>query len=285
MTKKTIICLFFCLLFTVCASAAVKKKPTVTKSAKEISELKLKLAASEARNVSLTAKIAMLEKNVEKLKKDGNLKLTIAAGAGGLALLLGFIMFAGAISKGGQPKEAKKKTLPGREKHFEELEYHVLDDWQNIWFHPENIDMKLFDDLKNHFPGIHADMTDWKACMHKRNTLAEELGQDMEKTHPDVVTMPFIYLLAYENPDFFIEKNEIKSGAYVCAHAKDGSQGSHEMMNAYYEECVKMFAKKPYSEIKNLNGDIIGLKNSVDLAIRKIKFTRELPGDCGYLKA
>jgi hypothetical protein len=282
--RKSIV-LISCLLslFLLTASTKTKKKP-VSKTSKEITILKERISALEAQKVSLTAKVDILQRGLKKAEKDSDLRLIIAAGSGGLAVLLALIMIGGAIVRGAVKKESGNEAgkTPDREKHYEDMEYHVLNDWQNIWYHPENIDSKLYEDLKNHYPELHTEIEEWKEAVEKRQKLAEKMGRELAEMHSQVETMPYIFMLAYEEPNLFIEENEIKSGPYVCCHIKQGMQGTHDIMNVYYDSCLNLLAKKPYSEIKSLNGDVISLKNSIDLKIRKIKFTRELPGNCGF---
>jgi hypothetical protein len=265
-------------------AAKKSKKATKTKASAEVTELKSAVAALEAQKVSLTAKADSLEKELKALKASSKNAFIISAAAGSAAVILLIILIA--VLSGGRSAEKKEKqdknASPGREKHYEDIEYHVLNDWQNIWFHPENIDMNLYADLKNHFPELHSSIEEWKKAMNERQELALEMGRELSRLHPDVETMPYVYMLAYEEPNVFIEDTEIKSGPYLCAQSKS-VRGDREMMNAYYDSCMKLFAKKPYDEIRSLNGDIINYKSDIDLKIRKIKFTRDLPGDCGFL--
>jgi hypothetical protein len=291
MRFKIITCLAACLFLLTIATGAVKsKKASSIKASKEAAELKEKITSLEAQKVSLTARVAILEKELNTSKKSSKTTFLISIASGGAALIMALFMLAGTLGKNSPETEGKKSgkkdtgAPAGREKHYEDIEYHVLNDWQNIWFHPENIDPKLYDDLKNHFPELHADMEEWKGSMNSRQLLSVKLGAELEKDHPSVETMPCIYMLSFDNETLFIEGDEIKAGTYVCARSKQGLVAGKDVMKAYYDDCMNMLAKKPYSDMKGLSADMSGLKNGIDLKIRKIKFTKDLPGDCGYLR-
>lgn len=287
MKPGKIITIVVCVMFLFILSGAKKTKKTVKlKTGAEISALKEKVSTLEAVKVSLTAKVETLEKEKKKLKESSKMAVISACIAGGIALVLAVALLFGR-PKGPQGIEGgaghTQAGTAGRERHYEDLEYHVLNDWQNIWFHPENIDSKLYDDLKNHFPELHSDIERWKNEMNERQELALDAGKELSFKFPDVEALPNIFMLAYEEPNTFIGDYELKSGPSVCARLKEGSPASKEILASYAAECVLLFEKKPYSGIKDLNAGLIRLKSGIDLAIRKIKFTKELPGSCGYV--
>jgi hypothetical protein len=282
-TKKILVIIACCMMLFIFSAAKKSKKTAKAKPSSEITALKNTVSGLEEQNAALKAKADKLEKDLLTLKASSGNLYVISGVSGSAAVILLIILIASASGgKPGEKREKKgKKAAPGREKHYEDLEYHVLNDWQNIWFHPENIDMKLYADLKNHFPELYSSIEDWKKAMNDRQELVEKMGKELSRLHPDVETMPYIYLLTFEEPNLFVEDTEIKSGPYVCAQSTGGN-GSRDMMNAYYDSCMKMFAKSPYTDIKSLSGDISNYKSEIDLKIRKIKFTKDLPGDCGY---
>ena len=284
MTKKILVILACCIIFFAVTGAKKPKKTSKPKQSAEVTELKKTVAALEEQKASLASKADSLDKEIKTLKASANTIFMVSAVCGSAAVLLGIILIV--VLAGRRPGEDRekpgKKPAPGREKHYEDIEYHVLNDWQNIWFHPENIDMNLYNDLKNHYQELHASIEDWKKAMNDRQDMCVDMGRELSRLHPEVETMPYIYMLAYEEPNVFVEDTEIKAGPYICAQSKS-SRGGREMMSAYYDSCMKMFAGRPFDEIRSKNADVGNLKSDIDLKIRKIKFSRELPGDCGFL--
>jgi hypothetical protein len=281
--KKTLLVITCLLIFMPHAMAAKAKKTSATKASKGTAELKSRIAELEARVNSMTAAAETMKKEIDAGKAQLKVFRPLAYAMSGLVLaILAIFSVKAFMSASGKTGKNESGGAAGREKHFEEICYHVLDDWQNLWFHPENIDMKLFDDLRNHFPQMHADMESWLKLMSDRDGLSVRLGKAASAVFPDVEAMPYVYMLAYEEPDVFIEDKEIKCGPYVCAHVRDGAKGTHELMNSYFEQCRKLAFDPQFKEIKSLNSEIISLKKSIDLAIRKIRFTKEFPGECNY---
>ena len=137
--------------------------------------------------------------------------------------ILGIILIVVLAGRGGgaeSPEKTGKKPAPGREKHYEDIEYHVLNDWQNIWFHPENIDMNLYADLRNHFPELFSSIEEWKKAVNNRHELGLEMGGELSRIHPDVETMPYIYMLAYEEPHLCVSFEETHASQYKNSNRK-----------------------------------------------------------------
>lgn len=281
-----ILCVFIFFLFV---AAKRSKKSSPPKSSKQVTELKDRIETLEAQKVSLTARVSALENEVKQVQKQGDSKFMMAAGAGGAALVIMLIIVIVLAGRGPVQEEnekpVKKSAKPGAQGHFEEIEYHVLNDWQNIWFHPELIDMQLYSDLKNHFNDLYVQIEEWKTNNKRRDDLTGQLVKELGKKFDDIEATPSIYMLASEDGNSFIEENEIKSGPSVCARLRPGYTGGHEKMEEFYDKTVALFADAPYNEIKKLNLELLDMKTEIDVKIRKIKFSKNLPGECGYTRS
>jgi hypothetical protein len=283
---KKILIIIMCLAAVFVFTGAKKSKKAPSKTSKAASVSKEKIASLEKQNAELAAKVSSLETDLKKLKKDSDMKFMIAASsAGGLLLVLIIVI---AVSAGGKRQAAEQggseSTSPGKEKHFEDLEYHVLNDWQNIWFHPENIDMKLYEDLKNHFGELYNSIEDWKEKFKSREELCLKLNKKLASDFSDIEATPSIYMLFSDEASPFVEGDEIKAGPYLCAHIKPGCEAAPGKMPGFYDAVIAIGEDRPFSEIKKFNIEIAELKNEIDVKIRKIKFVRELPGQCEYMQ-
>jgi chaperonin cofactor prefoldin len=290
MSLKKVFAIILCILILFLFIAAKRSKRSApARSGKQATELKNRIDTLEAQKVSLTARVSALENEVKIIRKQADSKFTMTAGAGAAALVIAIIIIIALAGRGSgtEDKEApqKKGAQPGVEKHFADIEYHVLNDWQNIWFHPELIDMKLYADLKNHFEELYEQIEVWKTNNKRRDDLTSELIQELDKKFTNIEATPSVYLLASEDGNSFIEENEIKSGPYLCAHVKPGFAGGHEKMVNFYDTVTAMFGESPYMEIRKLNPELLDIKSEIDVNIRRIKFAKKLPGTCSYLKS
>jgi hypothetical protein len=282
------------LLFAVAAypakSPKPKKtpKPTVSSLTRQLNEAKDSIETLSAQKVSLTAKVSQMDIDLKRLKKDSDAKFFLALGCGLgttiICLAIIIILTGAKNAAAGTTQKKKKSNGPDRESHFEELEYNVLDDWHNIWFHPEKVNNELYMDLANHFPELHEKIEKWKYDMAKRNDLVDGMNRNISVKFKEIEATPSIYLLALGDSEFFIDENEIHVGTFVCAHAKPGYTTTMDMMQAFYNEVIKMM-EIDYSEIKAISVEISDIKIAVDIEIRRIKHHRKLPGDCKFISA
>jgi len=278
MFKKTAALTACLIILVIIFTGAVKKNVSSVKKS-EITFLKDRLAALEAQKVSLSAKNSFLEKEITVLKKENKIFKTgffISTGASALLLLVVFYLFAGKRTPRSKKTEDPENIIKS---HFDDIFYKVLDDWQNIWFHPENTDSDLYEDIKNHWPDLYEDIEKWKKLMKERETLSLRLNNDLAEDFPGIETTSCTCLLATGEP--FIDADKIKVMPYTCARQKDGSE-KREELEAFISRAVELFSAPPYDIMRQINNDISTLKQSIDFTIRKLKFTREFPGECRY---
>ena len=281
------------ILFTAAVYAAKSPKPkktpkpTVAGLTRQLNDARDTIETLSAQKVSLTAKVNQLDGDIKKLKKDSDSRFLITLGCGAGATLICIaviVILTGAKNAAAGPRQKKKKsTGHDRDDHFEEIEYNILDDWHNIWFHPEKVNKELYDDLANHFPELYSSIEKWKYDMAKRSDLVEGMNSNSSSRYKEIEATPSIYMLAFNDTEYFIDENEIHAGTFVCAHSKPGYTTSREMMQEFYNEAVKML-ETDYSEVKAISAEIADLKLSVDVEIRKIKHHRKMPGDCKFIK-
>lgn len=158
----------------------------------------------------------------------------------------------------------------------------MLDDWHNIWYHPEKVNKELYDDLKNHFPQLYDSIEKWKDSMTKRNDLTDGFIRNISQKFKEIEALPSIHMLALSDTEYFIDESQINAGTFECAHSRPGFTTDRKMMQTFYDETIKMFGSE-YSELKPLSIEISNLKLDVDVEIRKIKHHRNLPGECRFL--
>jgi hypothetical protein len=286
---KRILLILFCFIIPVVSSAASKPKhvktpkPSIASLKKELLAAKDDLSSLEAQKVSLTARVASLESDLKSFKKESDSKfmITACAGGGATAVCL-IIIFSMLAPKAGVGKKKSRSKVPTVEDHFNDIEYRVLDDWHNIFFHPERIDAGLYEDLPNHFEPLYNNIEKWKDDINRRDRLTQEMIKDLSLKFKEIEATSSIYMIALPENDPFIEDNEIAIGSFICAHVKEGFNSDHNLMQSFYNAVIKMFDTS-YAEIRTLSNEILDLKNDIDMEIRKIKHHRKLAGDCKYL--
>jgi hypothetical protein len=213
----------------------------------------------------------------------------IAGGIGACTTVMCLLIIASLLGKGktqetGKPKAGSKTGVPTAEEHFSDIEYNVLDDWHNIFYHPERIDKELYADVKNHFEPLYNNMEKWKNGIIRRDALVQEMIGELSIKYKEIETTTSVYMFALPENEPFIEDNEIAIGTFVCAHAKEGFNCDHAHMQSFYSTVMNMF-ETTYAEAKTLSNEIVDLKGDIDIEIRKIKFNKKLTGDCKYLHA
>ncbi len=286
--KNIVVCILVLMslfIFTAAtkAKAAKTPKPTVASLTKQLKAANDTIAEIEAKNTSITARVTALETDIKKMKKDSDTKFLITAGSGAGAVVICLIIIAGMIgAKQGSGKKKKSSAVPTVEEHFNDIEYHVMDDWHNIFYHPERINVALYDDMKNHFPGLYNDIEKWKADIQKRDNNVIDMIKALTERFKGIETTASIHLLSVPENEPFIEDNEIAIGSFICAHVKEGFASDHTLMQSYYNSVMKMFEGE-FKEVKSLSNEILDLKHTIDIEIRRIKHHRKLEGDCGYL--
>ena len=284
------LCFFMFILFTAAVKKKVKPakppKVTVTSLAKELKSANINIEELTAQKVSLTAKTVRLETDIKQLKKEKDSMIIPFVAAAAIALALAAFIIAGFIGKQAEIIEARKKASSGgtSQKHFDDIEAHVLDDWHNIWYHPEKINKELYEDLNNHFPELYGKIEKWKADISRRGVFTGHMISLLSTKFPDIEGTDSIYLLALEGAEPFIEENEIAVGGSVCAHLKRDIKGNRKMMKAYYDEVVSQF-KNEFKEVKEVTNEIAALKDEIDVDIRKIKHFRKIQGTCKFINS
>ena len=284
------VCLMMFLIFTAAAKKPVKavKTPKVTVAvlSKELKAANVEIEELTAQKVSITAKAAALETDIKKLKKDKDSMMFPIGILGLLVLTLAAFLLASMAKKSGEVKEARKKAESGgsAQGHFEEIEAHVLDDWHNIWYHPEKVNKELYDDLANHFPELYAKIEKWKADISRRGIFTGHMISLLSTKFPDVEGTDSIYLLALDGNEPFVEETEIAAGGAVCARLKRDVPGNSKLMKAYLDEVNSQF-KGEFKEVKEVTNEIAVLKDEIDIDIRKIKHHRKIQGACKFIKA
>jgi hypothetical protein len=287
-TAAIAVCIFMCLLLSGALKKPAKqqKAPKVNSAilAKELKAANNTIEELQAQNVSLSAKTVLLENDIKKLKKDKESSALFLGVVSLVSFVLAVFLIAGFISKQAEVINARKKAASGggSQRHFEDIEAHVLDDWHNIWYHPEKINRELYEDLSNHFPELHAKIEKWKADISRRGIFTGHLISLLSTKFPDVQGSDSIYMLALEGSEPFIEENEISMGVSVCAHLKNGVEASSKMMKAYYDEAMSQF-RGEFKEVGELTNQIAVLKDEIDIDIRKIKHFRKIQGACKFL--
>ncbi len=285
-----VICVLMFLSFTAASKRSVKavKTPKVTVAglSKELKAANIEIEELTAQKVSITAKAAALETDIKKLKKEKNSMMFPMAILGLLVLTLAAFLTASMAKKSGEVKEARKKAESGgsARAHFEEIEAYVLDDWYNIWYHPEKVKKELYDDLVIHFPELYGKMEKWKADISRRGIFTGHMISLLSTKFPDVEGTDSIYLLALEGNAPFIEETEIAVDGAVCASLKRNVPGNIKLMKEYYNEVSSQF-KGEFKEVREVTNEIALLKDEIDIDIRKIKHHRKIQGACKFIKS
>jgi hypothetical protein len=259
-------------------------KPTVSGLTRQLAAANDTISELQAIKVSLTARVTTQENEIKKLKQSKDQVMNIVYIGGGAAVLLAvFLILIKSMKSGGETKKVKKNGKPDRESHFADIEYNVLDDWHNIWYHPEKINKELYDDLKNHYAELYTKIEKWKLSIGQRGVFTGHLISLLSTKFPDIEGTDSIYMLAFEDMEPFIEDNEIAVGTNVCARAKRDASIDAKTMKEYYKEVLNLFETE-FREVKSLTNEVALLKDEIDVDIRKIKHFRNLPGDCKFIK-
>ena len=275
-------------MFTAAAKKTTKTtkapKVTVASLSKELTAANSTIQELTAVKVSLTAKTAALEADLKKLKKEKDSMLIPLGISALIALTLAGFLIAGIIGKQAHIAAARKKAASGGSAaaHFEDIETHVLDDWHNIFYHPEKVNRDLYDDLNNHFPELYLKIEKWKADIGKRGIFTGHLISLLATKFPDIEGTDSLYLLALDDSEPFVDEYEIAAGAAVCARMKRELEGNSKMMKAFFDEVHKQFQGE-FGEVKDITNEIASLKDEIDVDIRKIKHHRKIEGVCKYM--
>jgi hypothetical protein len=293
MNKNKFLIVLLIITFFIAAPAYSKKakskrtpKQTVAGLTQKLNDANDRITELSAQNVSLTARAGQMDADMKKFKKDSDAKLYIVlgCGAGAVAVCIAIILILTGAKSAAAGTVTKKKKQPGhgREGHFDELEYNIMDDWHNIWYHPEKINRELYADMNNHFPSLYENIEKWKDSMAKRNDLVDGFIRNISSKFKEIEALPPIHMLALNDTEYFIDENQINAGTFECAHSRPGFTTDRKMMQAFYDETIKMFGSE-YSEVRALSIEISNLKLDIDVEIRKIKHHRNLPGECRFI--
>lgn len=290
---RKIILTSLCLFMFLVSTAAVKKSAKPVKAAKvtasvlarELNETKIALDEMTAMKVSVTAKAVILEADIVKLKKEKSSMMIIFLITAVVALALAGFLIAGIAGKQASVLATRQKAVSGgtNQSHFDDIEAHVLDDWHNVWYHPEKINKELYEDLNNHYPELYQKIEKWKADISRRGVFAGHLISLLSTKFSDIEGTDSIYMLALSGSEPFIDETEIAVGMAICARLKRDIEGNSKMMKSYYDEAMEQFNGE-FKEVKEVTNQIAVLKDEIDIDIRKIKHFRKIQGACKFIK-
>ncbi|MEI7542532.1 MAG: hypothetical protein WCJ94_04700 [bacterium] len=289
--KKIVTIVLCMMLFSVFSNAAkksvkhVKKVKSVSTSlVTELKAAKMQIEQLNAVVVTLTAKAEASDLELQKIKND-----TASTGSSvllleGICSLLTLLLILALISRNNAIKRANNKSLSRNTfyTHFEEIETNVLDKWKDTWYHPENINKELYNDVRNHFPELYENIEKWKVGINRRSVFVGHLLSLLSTKYPDIHGADSIYLLATEKDDVVVTQNRIIAGKVVCAQLKNDIPENQKIMTSYYEEVMAQFGGE-FNEAKEVVTENEILKLEIEKQVEKIKKVRKIQGVCKFM--